>query len=143
MSEIGERIKCVRKSLKLTQSEFALKTGISNSFLSYVETGSKNPSFELLFSLSSKFAVKMDWVFTGKGEMFQSDELKTSSEIKDELFRLYSKLKDKELVFEFLDSLEAPIMYHAFMAWYLRLRREIKDDVDEFFSKGRSKDGAL
>lgn len=58
--EIGDRIKQLRKSLKLTQSQFALLINISQSSLSEIENNRFNPSLETLLSIKDKFGLSVD-----------------------------------------------------------------------------------
>lgn len=52
-----------RSENKLTQSDFAEKIGISQSLLSYLENGSKEPSFTLAKTISEKINVEIGTVF--------------------------------------------------------------------------------
>ncbi len=66
----GERIRFLRKELKLSQKEFATKIGISQNFLSEIEKGKKQPSEKVLRLISHTFNVSYEWLKEGKGEMF-------------------------------------------------------------------------
>lgn len=70
LKELGKRIKMVREELHINQREFAAKMEISGSLLSQVESGKKNPVYEFLYKLMKEYHVSLDWLFTGKGEMF-------------------------------------------------------------------------
>ncbi|WP_082061780.1 helix-turn-helix domain-containing protein [Paenibacillus sp. E194] len=48
MTEIGYRIKCIRKENYLNQSQFAKNIGIAQGNLSEIEMGNSNPSAETL-----------------------------------------------------------------------------------------------
>ena len=52
-----------RSENKLTQFEFAEVLGISQSLLSYLENGSKDPSFNLAKTISEKINVDIGTVF--------------------------------------------------------------------------------
>lgn len=65
-----ERLKELRKHLRLTQQEFANKLGISrNTFASY-EAGNNSPSDAVVKLICKEFHVNEDWLRTGEGEMF-------------------------------------------------------------------------
>lgn len=65
-----ERIKQLRKSLDLTQQEFADKIGIKrNSFANY-ETGRNTPIDAIILSICREFNVNEVWMRKGEGEMF-------------------------------------------------------------------------
>ena len=74
-----ERLKLLRKTLGITQQEFADKIGIKrNSYANY-ETGRNNPIDAIILSICREFNVNEDWLRTGEGEMFKerspSDEV--------------------------------------------------------------------
>ena len=73
--EFGKRIKAVRKTLKLTQSQMAKKLKFVGSYLSEIENGKANPNYNFFFSLTNHYRVSMDFLFHGKGEMFLSHEI--------------------------------------------------------------------
>jgi len=62
--EIGDRIKQLRKSLNLTQSQFAILINISQSALSEIENNRFNPSLETLLSIKDKFGINLDWMIS-------------------------------------------------------------------------------
>lgn len=66
MSDIGFRIKCIRKENNLNQSQFAKIIGISQGNLSEIEMGNSNPSAETLVSIRTHFNVNLNWLLTGK-----------------------------------------------------------------------------
>lgn len=67
---IGERLKKIRSILNLQQKEFSEKVGISQGFLSELESNKKAPSYTLLIAISHVFNVNLNWLLTGEGEMF-------------------------------------------------------------------------
>ena len=68
---LGERIKKVRRSLDLTQQEFADRIGMKRNSIAQVETG-RNTSEQTIFSICREFSVNEEWLRTGKGEMFRA-----------------------------------------------------------------------
>lgn len=67
---MNERIKRIRKSLGLTQAEFAHKLGIKQNTVACYETGIRIPSDAIIKSISKNFNVSEYWLRTGEGEMF-------------------------------------------------------------------------
>ena len=55
MPEFKDRLKQMRQSAGLTQSELAEKLGVSTSTVSMYEVGSRKPSFEILEQLADFF----------------------------------------------------------------------------------------
>ena len=66
---MNKRIKEIRKSLNLTQEEFATKLSITRGALSRIESGDRNPSSQTIELICSKFGISRHWLETGEGEM--------------------------------------------------------------------------
>ena len=65
-----ERMKKLRKTLDLTQQEFADRIGIKrNSYANY-ETGRNTPIDAIIVSICREFNVNEEWLRNGTGEMF-------------------------------------------------------------------------
>ena len=62
---IGKRIKEVRKQRSLTQADLADLTGMSNSYISYIETAKKQASLESLVQISNALGVTVDELLCG------------------------------------------------------------------------------
>ena len=63
--EIGNRIRSMRKGLKMNQHQLAEAIGVSNTTLSAYEKGDAFPSLEILFNIVRVGGVTFDWLFTG------------------------------------------------------------------------------
>lgn len=61
--QIAERIKQLRKKLRLNQSEFCEKLGIKQSTLSSYENGMVSPSNDVLYAIATQYHVSLDWLF--------------------------------------------------------------------------------
>ncbi len=72
ISDIGSRIREIRKSLQLTQKEFATRLMISQSYLSGVEVGNEKPNDKFLKFLCLEYGVSEKWLYTGEDEMYES-----------------------------------------------------------------------
>ena len=57
---LGERIYEARKRRKLTQSDLAEMVGISNTYLSHIENGSKNMSMDTFIDIANALGVTAD-----------------------------------------------------------------------------------
>ena len=73
---MNERLKKLRKTLDLTQQEFADKLGVKRNTVAQWEIGRNEPSDAIIFSICREFDVNKEWLRTGEGEMFviRSDE---------------------------------------------------------------------
>ena len=107
---IGERIKKVRRSLDLTQQEFADRIGMKRNSIAQVETG-RNTSDQTIVSICREFNINEAWLRNGEGEMFiqqsSEDELADmverlitgeSAEFKRRLVRALSTLKEEHWI---------------------------------------------
>jgi transcriptional regulator with XRE-family HTH domain len=70
---INQRIKTLRKSLNLTQKEFAKKIYVSTSFQTLTELGQKKVLDRHIKLIISAFGVNEAWLRTGEGEMLEKD----------------------------------------------------------------------
>lgn len=62
---IGKRIKEVRKQRSLTQADLAELTGMSDSYISYIETAKKQASLESLVQISNALGITVDELLCG------------------------------------------------------------------------------
>lgn len=105
---LGERIKKLRKDLDLTQQKFADRLGVKQNTIALIESGKRNTSDQLLFSVCREFGVNEKWLRSGEGEPFQplsaDDELSqvfsaiaaSDDELIKRIIRAYWKLDDRE-----------------------------------------------
>lgn len=73
---MNERIKDLRKTLGLTQEEFASKIDLSRNFIAQIELGKKVPSDRTIRDICRIFKVDYDWLMYGGDEnnMFADDD---------------------------------------------------------------------
>jgi len=67
---VKDRIKELRKSLKLTQQAFADRLGIKQNTVALYEMGRSGVSDGIIKSICREFNVNESWLRTGGGEMF-------------------------------------------------------------------------
>ena len=65
-----ERIKKLRKILKLTQQEFANRIGMKRNTVANYETGRNDPSASVISLICLEFNVNESWLRNGNGDMF-------------------------------------------------------------------------
>lgn len=68
-----ERIKELRRLLKLTQNEFAKKIGVKQSTIATYESGRNEPTYSVIKSICREYSVSEDWLRSGKGSIFLPD----------------------------------------------------------------------
>jgi transcriptional regulator with XRE-family HTH domain len=81
-----DRVVAIRRSLKLTQSEFAERLGMKRASLSMVEHGNNALTDKNIKFICMTFNVNEQWLRNGIGEMF------VSSPYEKEFFEIYQGL---------------------------------------------------
>ncbi|NBJ00416.1 helix-turn-helix domain-containing protein [Lachnospiraceae bacterium] len=66
-----DRIKLLRKTLDLTQQEFADRIGLKRNSVASYEIGKNYPMDTVIKSICREFNVNEEWLRTGEGEMFE------------------------------------------------------------------------
>lgn len=105
-----ERIKEIRKTLRLSQGKFAETLNVSGNFIWMVEKGERSLSDRTIADICRQFNVSEDWLRTGEGEMFsqavKKDEVaalvenvlsKRFAQLKEEIMQSLDGLTDEEL----------------------------------------------
>ena len=84
MSEINDRIKQIRKYLRLSQPEFGKRLGVSRDVIANIDRDAVEPKMLFLEHLCQVYKVNPDWLLHGEGEMFfDSPEDKEEDELAD------------------------------------------------------------
>lgn len=89
---LGERIKKIRSDAGLTQKEFGEVVGVGRLYVSSLEIGQAQPGKARLFVIADKFNVNLEWLQTGNGEPYLSDEFKRERAERDYIVRLFASL---------------------------------------------------
>lgn len=92
--EIFERLKYIRKTLNLTQKNFAKEIGLSQTSLGMIEVGNRKVQDRHIKTICSLFNVNENWFRTGNGEIF----IKVEDSIFKQLSEKYN-LNEKDLSF--------------------------------------------
>lgn len=74
------RIKQLRKILKLTQGEFAERISAKQSAVSAWEIDYRKPPEKQLYLIVYTFGVRLDWLKTGNGDIFETPAEKSDKE---------------------------------------------------------------
>lgn len=83
---MNTRIKELRKTLNLTQTEFGQLIGLKSS-MSEIESGKAPITERTIISICAKFNVNENWLRTGNGEMFIEEDKKFN-----EFFEIFLQL---------------------------------------------------
>lgn len=71
MDTVGQRIKAVRKALKMTQAQFAKEILVGWETVAAWEQGKAKPGKSRLYMIEEKFGVSLHWLETGEGDMYK------------------------------------------------------------------------
>lgn len=93
---IGERIKELRKALKMTQAAFGERIGIRQNSVAVIEIGKNTPSDQTIFAICREFRVNEEWLRTGTGDMF----VPSPASIVDELAEEYHLCPEAQAMVE-------------------------------------------
>ena len=85
---VNERIKQVRKTLKLSQVEFAKAICISNGYIAELENNHRRVNNRIIHLISLTFGVNETWLKNGQGDMFYN----TAEDKQRRLISLFAEL---------------------------------------------------
>ncbi len=74
--KMNDRIRELRKTLELSQKEFAQKIGLKQNAISYMEKSGATVTEQNVKAICSQFSVNESWLRTGSGKMFLENEKK-------------------------------------------------------------------
>lgn len=105
---LNDRLKHLRKTLKLSQEEFGKRLGVGKSAISYLESGRSNITDQMTKSICREYNVDFHWFTTGEGEMFSDSDLDVmalidrvmtgENEFHKKLFQYVAKFTQEDLL---------------------------------------------
>ena len=103
---MNNRIKELRKSLGLNQTEFGERIGVKQGSIASYESGARTPLDAVINSICREFNVSKIWLIEGRGEMFENDDMEFAravdrvmfgeSDFARRVFKLFGKLSLEE-----------------------------------------------
>ncbi len=94
----ADRLKHLRVSLGLTQSEFVEKLGITASALSAYEKNQKNPSISVVKRIATQYNVSIDWLCGLTDKMYINDTISSIGDIAKMLLQIAEQNCIKDIV---------------------------------------------
>lgn len=95
---MNTRIRAVRKALKLSQSDFGGRLGVSRFVIANLECSRVAPKEPFISLLCKEYKVNRSWMDTGDGDMFQKDHPRDRLSEAIEIFKgLRPELQDYAL----------------------------------------------
>jgi transcriptional regulator with XRE-family HTH domain len=58
-TSLGKKIRSLRKSQKISQAQLAFESGLSRQYISYLESGIKSPTVDVLLSIAEVLNVHL------------------------------------------------------------------------------------
>ena len=104
---MNERLKELRLSLGLSQTEFGLKIFLSQYQMSLIEKGKRNLTDRSISLICKEFDVNENWIRTGEGEMFVdlTKDIDASDDIKNMIKKILAlDPKDQEKISKIIDT---------------------------------------
>lgn len=104
---MSQQLKNLRKELKLTQSEFGEKIGVTGAAISDIEKGRRKLIDRNISLICEKFHVNEEWLRYGTGDKYKFDDLPTD-ELATALAIIekeqYEKIKSLLITYSKLDN---------------------------------------
>jgi len=119
--EFGQRIKAIRKKLKMSQKDFAAHLGMKNNYLCEIELGHIKPGFDFFHKLTKQLKLNPYYLLHGEDQIFLKDETAAGENERNHIDRKPSALLNDPLIRE--------------MLWYMEHSRLIRFGVLECFTR--------
>ncbi len=161
---INEKIKYIRNDLLINQKDFSNLLDVAQSTVSRIEKGERQPEYDFLKTLITKFNINPDWIFFDRHPMFLEvddntiaaqnqqlikdiDLILTPEEFniklneilfEDVIKRIASDDKEKSLIRKFLETIKLeghiPFRPLLFLYYIFRYVRDFSEELDEITS---------
>jgi transcriptional regulator with XRE-family HTH domain len=130
--DIGKRLRALRKSLGFTQEQIVAYFDIGRANYSRIEKGEIFPGASILNTLKLKFAVSLDWLIAGEGEMFRVVEEKQEEEKLD--FGEY----DDEVRDLLVHMYKVPMMKHSVLSFFLEYKVRNREHIENVLNQANA-----
>lgn len=109
---VGSRLKLLRDNAMLNQGSFADSLGLKQGSLSDIERGKAYPSVDVLIKIKSIYNVNLDWLISGKGDMFISSipSIKSIDTPGRQVGKLVEYLADERIALRNLETVRIPVV---------------------------------
>jgi repressor LexA len=84
LETIGERIKMVRKDLKLSQEAFGEKVKVTKAYISHIENSTEFPSDMLIKLICLEYNLNDEWLRSGTGEKYNKPVIEGTNASNDD-----------------------------------------------------------
>ena len=114
---MNARIKAIRKTVGLNQTEFGARIGVKQTTIAGYETGASTPMDAVISSICREFNVDERWLRTGEGEMFRARD--RMDELMESVGRFFAnetdefRLRFAKMVFNWSDAEWEALFHYA------------------------------
>lgn len=132
-SEIGMKMREIRKALGYTQVQMVSFFDIGRANYSRIEKGEIFPTPTILNTLCREFHVSLDWLIANEGEMFiqQSQE--------QDAKKILEPGKYSKEVSDLLSHIEkVPMIRHAILGFFLEYKQKNQGIIQEILKRNSS-----
>lgn len=92
-STLGTRIQEIRKENKLTQAQFGELIGLSQGFVSEMESDKLPPTETCLIAMEYRFSINKQWIAMGNGPKYLKERREVVTPEDPSLMRIIEKVK--------------------------------------------------
>lgn len=121
LEEVGERFRRFRENINKAQHELASELGVAQALISKIESGDYQPKLSYLSYFIKKYRLNINWLFSGKGEMYIRDERKS------EMY--YSKNKE---YLEFFKLMQVPVIELLILSKFEETKIILKETIQSY-----------
>ena len=128
---MNERIRELRKELRLTLDKFGERIGLKKSALSLIENGKNGVTDQVFKAICREFNVNDEWLRTGEGDMFNLPLDETAAivaDILDESNPLYDLILSIAKTYQQLDDSSQKVINDAVLMLYNNMTVQKKED---------------
>ena len=130
---LGNRIKKVRKRVRISQKDFAASLSMSGSYLSEIESGKANPGYDFFYKISTLYNISLDYLFHGIGEMMSRNRIRLKAD-KNDFIDEIENIDDLLWFFEY-----SPMFKNTVMGFAAKFHYENEEIIRRNIEKHKSR----
>ncbi|MCK4764152.1 MAG: helix-turn-helix transcriptional regulator [Candidatus Aminicenantes bacterium] len=135
--EVGIRFCQFRKAIDKTQQQLADELKIYQSTITNFEQGKTFPNLNYLNHFSGKYGLNINWLVTGKGDLFlKGYRIRKNAPYLIETFPYSQYNMDEQREYsEIFTLMEVPVVEQVVMAKLLETKAILKDEISAYYLK--------
>ncbi len=133
--DLCKRLLQFRKAIGKTQRELAEELNVYQSTITNIEQGKVYPNIHFLHYFNEKYRLDINWLLTGKGDIFIPEPIVKVGETGEQDFHVYLEREKIMEYSELLFLLEIPSVEFFISAKLTELKALLKDQLPAFYRK--------